>query len=164
IEFLWAEKSSVMVNKETVYAPADQGGKNLLDIIARNEAIAVTWLKTYLSFGPKRPLWCFVADEILAKRTIGTDLNVNEAMRLNCYLQSWAPYQSADDLKSRDISEMMAVGRKYNVAMEAIAVSREIQDEMIIWYHRFSEGSRTLFNANVHVVKCLKENHRVKLV
>ncbi|KAJ7034882.1 hypothetical protein C8F04DRAFT_881494, partial [Mycena alexandri] len=86
--FLWAEKRGVAVNKETVYAPADRG---VLDIVARNEAIAVTWLKTYLSFGPKRPLWCFVADEILAKRTIRTNLNVDEAMRLNSYLQSWAP-------------------------------------------------------------------------
>jgi hypothetical protein len=60
-KFLWAEKTNVTVNKETVYAPAEMGGKNLLDIVTRNEAIAVTWLKTYLSFGPDRPLWCFGA-------------------------------------------------------------------------------------------------------
>jgi hypothetical protein len=50
--FLWEEKPRVRVNKETVYAPSDVGGKNLLDIVARNEA---TWLKTYLSFGPAGP-------------------------------------------------------------------------------------------------------------
>jgi hypothetical protein len=53
--FLWASKSQATVNRETVHAPSDVGGKNLLDIIARNEAIAVTWLKTYL-IGPDRPL------------------------------------------------------------------------------------------------------------
>ncbi|KAJ7856802.1 hypothetical protein B0H14DRAFT_3448195 [Mycena olivaceomarginata] len=79
--FLWADKSQANVNKE----------KNLLDLIARNEAITVTWLKTYLSFGPDRPLWCFVADEILANKVIGDDMNVDEAMRINTYLQSWAP-------------------------------------------------------------------------
>ncbi|KAJ7019315.1 hypothetical protein C8F04DRAFT_975830, partial [Mycena alexandri] len=162
--FLWAEKRGVAVNKETVYAPAEMGGKNLLDIIARNEAIAITWLKTYLSFGPQRPLWCFVADEILAKGTVRANLNVDEAMRLNSYLQSWSPYQSAEELKSKDLSEMMAVGRKYNVSMQAMAVSREIQDDMVIWYHTFSDGDRNLFNANVHVVKCLKEKHRIKTV
>ncbi|KAJ7782274.1 hypothetical protein DFH07DRAFT_949069 [Mycena maculata] len=78
--FLWAEKSQVRINKETVYAQSDVGGKNLLDIIARNEAIAITWLKTYLSFGPDRPLWCFVADEILAKKAVGGDFNADEAM------------------------------------------------------------------------------------
>jgi hypothetical protein len=97
--FLWAEKSQVSVNKETVHAPASVGGKDLLDIMARNEAIAITWLKTYLSFGPDRPLWCFVADELLAKRAVGSDINIDEALQLNTYLQSWAPYQSATTLK-----------------------------------------------------------------
>ncbi|KAJ7655667.1 hypothetical protein DFH06DRAFT_992441, partial [Mycena polygramma] len=133
--FLWAEKNQVTVNKETVYAPSDIGGKNLLDIVARNEARAITWLKTYLSFGPNRPLWCFVADEILAKRVVDADLNVDEAMRINAYLQSWAPYQSANDLKSKDLANMMKVGRDYGITMEAIAVSRELQDSMPIWYH-----------------------------
>ncbi|KAJ7248903.1 hypothetical protein B0H12DRAFT_1301687 [Mycena haematopus] len=140
------------------------GGKNLLDIIARNEAIAVTWLKTYLNFGPDRPLWCFVADEVLAKRTVAADLNVDEAMRINAYLQSWAPYQSEDNLKSKDLADMMQVGRKYGVKMEVLAVSRELQDDMPVWYHRFSGGDKTLFNAPRPVVKCLKDNHKLRFV
>jgi hypothetical protein len=101
--FLWADKSQATVNKETVHAPSDVGGKNLLDLIARNEAIALTWLKTYLSFGLERPLWCFVADEILANKVVGADTNVDEAMRINAYLQSWAPYQSKENLGSKDL-------------------------------------------------------------
>ncbi|KAJ7235370.1 hypothetical protein C8J57DRAFT_990779, partial [Mycena rebaudengoi] len=147
-----------------VYAPSDMGGKNLLDIIARNEAIAVTWLKTYLSFGPDRPLWCFVADELLARKAVRADDTVDEAMRLNTYLQSWAPYQSATDLGSEDLANMMKVGRDYGVTMEAMAVSHKLQDDMPIWYHRFSSGTPNLFNANVHVVKCLKEKHRIRWV
>jgi hypothetical protein len=80
--FLWADKINVTVNKETVYAPAEMGGKNLLDIVSRNESIAITWLKTYLSFGPERPLWCIVTDELLAKRARGSDTSVEE-MRMN---------------------------------------------------------------------------------
>ncbi|KAJ6539316.1 hypothetical protein B0H19DRAFT_961618, partial [Mycena capillaripes] len=140
------------------------GGKNLLDIIARNEAITVTWLKTYLSFGPDRPLWCFVADELFAKKAVGSDLNVDETMRLNAYLQSWTPYQSAADLKSKDLANMMAVGRKYGVTMDAIAVSRKLQDSMPIWYHKFSDGDRNLFSSRSPVVKCLKQKHRVRYV
>jgi hypothetical protein len=100
--FLWAEKEQVRVNKETVYATSDIGGKNLLDIVARNEAIAVPWLKTYLSFGPDRPLWCFVADELLAKKAVESRY-VDEAMRINTYLQSWTPYQSASDLGAKTL-------------------------------------------------------------
>jgi hypothetical protein len=163
--FLWAEKARVAINKETVYAPADMGGKDLLDIVARNEAIAVTWLKTYLSFGPDCPLWCFVADEILAKKAVAGDLNIEEALHINTYLQSWAPYQSATDLKSRDLADMMKVGRKYGVTMDAIAVSRELQGDMPVWYHRFSDGDRkVLFNRKSEAIKCLKEKHRVRWV
>jgi ribonuclease HI len=154
----------VSVNKETVHAPSSVGGKDLLDIVARNEAITITWLKTYLSFGPEHPLWCFVADELLAKKAVVSDINVDEAMRLNTYLQSWAPYQSAATLKSKDLANMMEVGKRYGVTLDAMAVSRKIQDSMPIWYHKFSNGDRWLFNSPSYVIKCLKEKHRVKYV
>src|ERR1700761_2039011 len=64
--FLWNDKSLIIVNKETVYTPIDMGGRNLLDIVARNEAITATWLRSYLDFGPSRPLWGFAADELIA--------------------------------------------------------------------------------------------------
>ncbi|KAJ7260282.1 hypothetical protein C8J57DRAFT_954031, partial [Mycena rebaudengoi] len=59
---------------------------------------------------------------------------------------------------------MMKVGRDYGVTMEAMAMSHKLQDDMPIWYHRFSGGTPNLFNANVHVVKCLKEKHRIRWV
>ncbi|KAK7015250.1 hypothetical protein R3P38DRAFT_2543738, partial [Favolaschia claudopus] len=58
----------------------------------------------------------------------------------------------------------MAVGRKYGVAAEAIAMDRNILDRMPIWYHKFSEGDRRLFNSPAHVIKCLKEKHHLKWV
>jgi hypothetical protein len=33
---------------------------------------------------------------------------------------------------------MMKVGRKYGVTMDAMAMSRKLQDKMPIWYYRFS--------------------------
>lgn len=77
------------VNKETVYAPINMGGRNLLDILARNEAIAITWLQSYWKFGEDRPLWAFVADELLAKKAQACDTNVPEVLRRNTYLQTW---------------------------------------------------------------------------
>jgi hypothetical protein len=128
-KFLWTEKASVTVNKETIYAPADLGGKNLLDIITRNEAIAVTWLQSYLSFGDDRPLWAFVADEILAKKAPAGDLNINEALRRNMYLQNWRPVLA--DIGT-DLRKMIQVGDNYDVQMEALAISRKTQRETVI--------------------------------
>ncbi|KAJ7238189.1 hypothetical protein C8J57DRAFT_1087021, partial [Mycena rebaudengoi] len=120
--FLWAEKDGITVNKETMYAPSDMGGKDLLDIVSRNEAITITWLKMYLSFGDDRPLWYFVTDEILALNHLASDKTaVDEAMRLNEYLQSWQ-VKTDEKLIGRDLKNMIATGRRYGVAMDMIAV------------------------------------------
>ncbi|KAJ3963515.1 hypothetical protein EV361DRAFT_779456, partial [Lentinula raphanica] len=37
--FLWDDKKHVRINKETISAPIEMGGRNLLDLLARNEAI-----------------------------------------------------------------------------------------------------------------------------
>jgi hypothetical protein len=34
---LWDDKTAVPINKETVYAPIEMGGRNLLDIIVRTK-------------------------------------------------------------------------------------------------------------------------------
>jgi hypothetical protein len=52
-------------------------------------------------------------------------MNVNEAMRINTYLQSWAPYQSKENLGSKDLADMMKAGRTYGVTMDAIHSSIE---------------------------------------
>ncbi|KAF8177917.1 hypothetical protein K438DRAFT_2022119 [Mycena galopus ATCC 62051] len=88
-KFLWAEKTNASVNQETVYAPADLGGKNLLDIVARNEAIAITWLKSYLKFGKERPLWALAADSLLSYHAQAADDNVDPETRVNMFLQAW---------------------------------------------------------------------------
>jgi hypothetical protein len=46
-KFLWNDKGLIVINKETIYARMEDGGRNLLDIMARNEAITATWLKSY---------------------------------------------------------------------------------------------------------------------
>ncbi|KAJ7689919.1 hypothetical protein B0H17DRAFT_890138, partial [Mycena rosella] len=84
-------------------------------------------------------------------------------VRMNMYLQSWSPKVSAASV-GKDISDMMKVGRKYGLEMDAIAVSREIQGAMSIWYHRKSYGTRSLYNQGIEVVKCLQENHKIRLV
>ncbi|KAJ7237246.1 hypothetical protein C8J57DRAFT_953533, partial [Mycena rebaudengoi] len=158
--FLWAEKVRVTVNKETVYVPRDVGGRNLLDIVARNEAISITWLRAYLTFGKDRPLWAYVTDEILSIKALGEAANVDKLLRTCPYLQSWRPKIS--DL-SEDLQRMLKVGKKYDVTMDGIAITRTIQRDMPIWYHTKSTANKNLFNKGVEV-RCLKYNHKMRLV
>jgi hypothetical protein len=54
--FIWGDKKSP-VKENMLLAPKDMGGRGLLDIHARNEAIQLMWLKSYLNLDPSRALW-----------------------------------------------------------------------------------------------------------
>ncbi|KAJ7249742.1 hypothetical protein B0H12DRAFT_992899, partial [Mycena haematopus] len=159
--FLWNDKTLIAVNKETVYAPIDMGGRNLLDIVARNEAITATWLKSYLDFGPSRPLWGFAADEYLSlNMQPSSELVVDKNLRTCVFLQAWNTGRS---LKPKDLVNMLKVARQRGVQMEGLAFSRQIMREATIWYHIKATVGRGIFNRGAEI-KCLKENHRVKTV
>jgi hypothetical protein len=51
-KFLW-DGASAMVNLETMTQPTTRGGKRVLDIKARNEAIELMKVKFYLNLGPE---------------------------------------------------------------------------------------------------------------
>lgn len=53
--FLWKEKGHNPVSQRVVSSPIERGGRKVLDIKIRNEAIKVMWLKAYLSYGNVLP-------------------------------------------------------------------------------------------------------------
>ncbi|KAJ6537174.1 hypothetical protein B0H19DRAFT_962629, partial [Mycena capillaripes] len=122
------------------------------------------WLKSYLSFGDDRPLWGFVADEILAKGALAEDLNIDEALRHNMYLQSWRPKIVGSNL-SADLKQMVKIGDKYDVRMGALAISREAQRKAIIWNHADRARTRVRIKTRHNKVnECLKVNHNMMSV
>lgn len=130
--FLWDEKSHVRINKETVYAPIKNGGRQVLDLLARNEAIMVTWIRSYLDMTPDRATWAYVADALIAHHAPKTDINIEDNDKLNIFLQSWKTKKS--ELPD-DIKDMLKVAKKNGVRIEGIAFSREIIQQMPLWYH-----------------------------
>jgi hypothetical protein len=56
--FLWDDERA-RVPHETMVLNVDEGGKQILDIPARNEAIDLWNLQSYLMQGDKRASWCF---------------------------------------------------------------------------------------------------------
>jgi hypothetical protein len=50
---------------ENLHRPIEEGGLDLIDIKARNDAIELTWLKDYLDFSPSRPVWAKITDLII---------------------------------------------------------------------------------------------------
>ncbi|KAK7016574.1 hypothetical protein R3P38DRAFT_2541930, partial [Favolaschia claudopus] len=134
------------------------GGRNLLDIIARNEAITITWLKSYLKFGTDRPLWAFAADELQAINILGKHGNViDKNLRHSVFLQSWT---SARTDLPKDLNDLMKVALERDVKMEGLAFSREVMRSLPIWYHIKSTAKRGIFNRGKEV-ECLKRRHKV---
>ena len=86
-KFLW-DGASAMVSLDTMTQPIEQGGKKILDIRARNKAIELMKLKSYLDLRPDRPKWAKVADGLIAGSIPKAQLGHvrDEASRQNVFL------------------------------------------------------------------------------
>lgn len=143
--FMWDEKSS-MVNAETLRAPLIDGGKNLLDIGARNEAIELMKLKSYLAPATVRPRWALVADSLFAEQ-IPQDQKIGRELRRQTFLQTWTPKIRGNSVLPRDLTKMLLVGRKYNVDFIPHSMSRDALSRMPIWHHKgFRDNTHPMNN------------------
>jgi hypothetical protein len=61
-DFMWEDDSFPRLTLDGLQHPRNEGGLNLLDIRAHNEAIELMWLKSYLDFSEMRPEWAIVTD------------------------------------------------------------------------------------------------------
>ncbi|KAJ3976609.1 hypothetical protein EV361DRAFT_789870, partial [Lentinula raphanica] len=155
-KFLWDDKSLVRVNKETVYAPIEDGGRQLLDLLAQNEAILVTWLRSYLNLNENRATWTFVADAILAHHVPSKFANIEEREKINVFLQSW---NSNASKLPKDLKDMINIAKKYGTQLEGMAFSKSIIRQMPIWLHKEAKDSHKLHNSKES--RCLRQNHGV---
>jgi hypothetical protein len=158
-DFMWEEDSSPRIALDFLHRPPDTGGLGLLDIRARNEAIDITWLKSYLNFSPTRPTWAKVTDPIIALAAISG--NIAQA-RVNSFLQIWKIATRGNKLKklNNDITRMLKVAEKYNVKLAAIRLSPELRAQLPAWYH-IASTPRPMTN---RPSKCLLRKHLVSTV
>ncbi|KAF5325465.1 hypothetical protein D9619_009740 [Psilocybe cf. subviscida] len=111
--FIWDDKTVPPVNTETLYMPIAQGGRAVLDIVARNEAIKLMWLRRYLNLGPERPIWAKVLDCIAATKVPLSQKNVPLDVRINVFLQSW--HTEVGHKAPLPTRELVKTAQKHNV-------------------------------------------------
>ncbi|KAF5371403.1 hypothetical protein D9615_009713 [Tricholomella constricta] len=133
-DFMWKDKRAP-VSESTLFLKADEGGKALLDIAARNEAIEVMWSKRYLSLEMNRPLWALVADALFALKTPKSEKSVDKRVRLNIFLQSWKTASTERAGVCPDLRRILNIAKKYNLRPEGLAFSKDIVRQRPIWYH-----------------------------
>ncbi|KAH8827497.1 hypothetical protein DL96DRAFT_1465384 [Flagelloscypha sp. PMI_526] len=161
-DFFWDWKQP-LVNEETLFAPFEKGSRALLDLETRNEAIECTWVKSWLTFGPERPLWAEFADELMRINTPLTEEAIPIETRINIVLQQWKTRSKAGDGVPEDIRNLLQVVRNNEVRLEGLAIDREVLTAMPIWVHRKADKrGRRLMNSAAS--QCLRNRHGVKTV
>ncbi|KAJ3857351.1 hypothetical protein EV368DRAFT_30403 [Lentinula lateritia] len=108
---------------------------------------------------PDRATWAYVADALIAHHTPKTYDNIDEYSKINIFLQSW----NTDVRKlPKDLQDMIKVAKKHNLRLDGLAFSRDTIRQMPLWLH--SECKEIKSKHNNPLSKCLRENHKVRLV
>jgi exonuclease III len=158
-DFMWEDDSSPRLPLEYLQAPPQNGGLNLLNINARNEAIDLVWLKAYLDISPTRPAWARVTDLIIdATAPRGT----NKDARINAFLQTWDVPQHGPRTApmNNDTVRMVDAARKHKTNLAAIRLAPYLQHQLPAWYHIASDPS----TMNNEESRCLINRHQVRTV
>ncbi|KAI1783863.1 hypothetical protein LXA43DRAFT_902741, partial [Ganoderma leucocontextum] len=133
--FMWGEGKHPMINKETLYKPRSEGGLNLLDLKARNAAIDLIWLRDYMTQGPMRPTWAYVADILLARAVTASSRNVDVDTRVNNFLQTWTVSTRKSAGLPQDLAQMVKTANKYDARLASGKPAKDLRNSLPIWYH-----------------------------
>jgi hypothetical protein len=139
-----------------------QGGRKLLNIEARNKAIQLTWLKSYLQISCNRPTWAHIANELINSK-LPNKPNIDRLTRINIFLQSWNSNPNTKTNIPHDLTAMIRTGKEYNVKLQTLLPSQKLKEEMPIWLHI---GAREALKelTNKSEAKCLRYKHKVNKV
>ncbi|THU93283.1 hypothetical protein K435DRAFT_613767, partial [Dendrothele bispora CBS 962.96] len=119
------------------------------------------WLKSYLSFGPDRPVWALFADALFALRVPLSERNVDPEIRMNIFLQTWHSYTNNTQIP--DLKILTDTAKKFGLRIEGIAFLRGVIRQMPIWYHKEADPTIRTLN-HTQASQCLKKKHAVRNV
>ncbi|TFY58490.1 hypothetical protein EVJ58_g6390 [Rhodofomes roseus] len=160
--FMWGD-GAPRVALDTLTRPIDEGGIGLLDVRARNEAIDLMWVKSYLTLTADRPRWAFAVDimfSLNASRDAGA---IKRDAQINTFLQSWSPKTRGGSRLPEYLKKMLNTAKKYNVSFAAIKLDTQIKTALPIWYHLGATKQLRRLN-NTKISNCLRDNHGVRYV
>ncbi|KIJ09912.1 hypothetical protein PAXINDRAFT_17028 [Paxillus involutus ATCC 200175] len=136
-------------------APA-KGGRNLLNLKARNEAIELTRLKGLVAPPDARPQWAHFALALLATHRKPSPA-VDERTRINPFLQTW---ETTTRKTPSTLKRILKVAKKYNVKLATGDLSTEAKRQLPIWFHIGATNELNKLN-NHFYAPCLRDNHGV---
>lgn len=157
--FMWDNSGKSSINQETMMAPISQGGKKMVSIEDRNDAIQLMWIKGYLKLGPDRPQWAYFADAIIAKQVQPSPV-VKPAAQKNIFTQTWKPIVKH---LPKNLKNMLKTAKKFGVRLEATVVSKDLMRQMPVWFHIGANQDLNRLN-NYYYANCLRDKHKVTTI
>ncbi|CAK5272653.1 unnamed protein product, partial [Mycena citricolor] len=156
-EFIWGGAKSSPVQRATLSQPTRQGGKNLLDLEARNDALTILKLQSFLDLDPTtRADWGYFADSRLEKASTRASKMDNESFD-NMFLQTWTPNRK---LLTTELREMLRIAKRYNLSFAPVQPTQTLLQQMPLFHHTGEDPTQTQRN-NTPRCRCLRRNHGV---
>lgn len=182
-KYMWNEKQS-RIKVETLHAPIDRGGRKLLDIEARNEAIALRRLQAWCRTGTERPIWAWIADDIIARNVEQYTYIQDDESIVHLGLQNLKPkMESRIAPIPHMIKQMLKAKEQYNVVFNPPALTENAKTDLPVWYHiadlkiasaastaRRARASQTMQNTrnmnwnNLADMRCLRQTHLLSTI
>ncbi|KAF5334198.1 hypothetical protein D9611_014502 [Ephemerocybe angulata] len=157
------EEKSNTIGVDTIRSKIEEGGLRALDMRARNEAIEVMKLCTFLLPPELRPRWCEVAERILAENAIlqfATRIGSN--FLINPFIQGWRVNVDSTVLPD-SLKRMMKVAEKYGAKFMPLRITQTLRKRMPYWFH-WANKPQLVSQYYDKWAKCQQLNHRIKFV
>ncbi|KAH7911774.1 hypothetical protein BJ138DRAFT_1005888, partial [Hygrophoropsis aurantiaca] len=158
-DFIWDETKTPPISLEQLYQPINKGGIKLLDIKSRNQAIEVTWLKSFLDISTKRPQWAFITDILINNIFPSGISNLND---IPLILQTQNPPTKGKNANKlpKDVLQLLKTAKNFNATIAPIKLSTNLKKQMPAWAH-LGVPPKTY-----HKTKdsCLKKTHKIEKV
>jgi ribonuclease HI len=134
--FLWnGKKTPPGLSLQQLMKRHQEGGISLLNIEARNQAIDLTWLNSYIDRSTKRPLWAFALDAIV---NCINETGITEQNDIHTFLTtlrpSGRPRKNGKQIP-RPLTTLLQSAKKYHLTFAPRKLSKTLKRQMPAWFH-----------------------------
>jgi hypothetical protein len=159
--FVWeGNAKSAPINRDMMHAQLLEGGKKILDLSARNDAIQLTWLQSYMKT-TDRPTWTYYADALFRLAAPSSGREVDEVAAVNPIVQNWRPKTAKGTTLPKELISLIRTAEKHGVKMEGIEMGENVRREAPIWFHN-EESTYMRKITNRPTAKCMRNSHKVR--
>ncbi|KAG1779307.1 hypothetical protein EV702DRAFT_966508 [Suillus placidus] len=133
--FIWDNEGKSPISLNILCAPIEEGGKSMLHLTHRNDAIELMWLKGLLKPTQEQPPWAFFANALIANfaRPAPT---VHARVKINMFLQTWKPLtKKLPQMLQRIFKAAKTYHVKWDACIVPSPIARQLPERQIYGSH-----------------------------